>query len=77
MVPHDKLVDIEKLKPKSKPLKYALKIPTKTVVNRKDLPVDWDEVFWFCDGDFTLINQYSPKDYLRIWAGVIYGSSNS
>jgi hypothetical protein len=45
MVPADKLVDLEKLKPKSKPLKMALKIPTKTAVNRKDLPADWDEVF--------------------------------
>lgn len=45
MVPPEKLVDLEKLKSKSKPLKSALKIPTKTVVNRKDLPADWDEVF--------------------------------
>lgn len=45
LVPHEKLVDIEKLKPKSKPLKFALKIPTKTTVNRKDLPANWDEIF--------------------------------
>jgi hypothetical protein len=45
LVPHEKLVDIEKLKSKSKPLKHALKIPTKTNVNRKDLPANWDEVF--------------------------------
>jgi len=45
LVPQEKLVDIEKLKSKSKPLKHALKIPTKTTVNRKDLPANWDEVF--------------------------------
>lgn len=42
LVPPEKLVDLERLKTKSKPLKFALKIPTKTTVNRKDLPVDWD-----------------------------------
>ncbi len=41
-VPTDKLVDMEKLKPKSKPLKNVLKVPTKTSVNRKDLAADWD-----------------------------------
>lgn len=44
-VPKDKLVDMEKLKSKSKPLKSSLKIPSKAVVNRKDLPSNWDEIF--------------------------------
>jgi hypothetical protein len=38
-------VDIEKLKSKSKPLRYVSKVPTKTTVNRKDLAADWDEDF--------------------------------
>lgn len=45
VVPQDKLVDFEKLKPKAKPLKSAIKIPTKSAVNRKDLNLQWDESF--------------------------------
>lgn len=45
-IPKDKLLDLEKLKAKSKPLKSVLKIPTKVNVVRKDLAVNWDEVFW-------------------------------
>jgi len=41
----DKLVDLEKLKPKSKPLKLALKIPAKIPINRRDLSPNWDESF--------------------------------
>jgi hypothetical protein len=44
-VSHDKLIDFEKLKPKSKPLKSVLKVPPKVIINRKDLAVNWDEAF--------------------------------
>jgi hypothetical protein len=41
-VPKEKLLDLEKLKSKSKPLKMALKIPAKVTLNRKDLAPNWD-----------------------------------
>lgn len=44
-LPKDKLLDLEKLKTKSKPLKSVLKIPTKMPVVRKDLAANWDECF--------------------------------
>lgn len=44
-VPRDRLVDLDKLKQKTKPLKSVLKIPTKVIVNRKDLAPNWDETF--------------------------------
>lgn len=44
-VPRDRLIDLEKLKQKTKPLKSVLKIPTKPMVNRKDLAPNWDEFF--------------------------------
>jgi hypothetical protein len=44
-VPKDKLVDLEKLKAKAKPLHSVLKVPNKTIVVRKDLAANWDEAF--------------------------------
>jgi hypothetical protein len=44
-VSHDKLIDFEKLKPKSKPLKSVLRVPPKVTINRKDLAANWDEAF--------------------------------
>jgi hypothetical protein len=44
-VPADRLVDLEKYKHKSKPLKTVLKIPSKIAINRKDLAPNWDETF--------------------------------
>jgi hypothetical protein len=41
-VPKEKLLDIEKLKSKAKPLKMALKIPTKVAITRTDLAPNWD-----------------------------------
>lgn len=45
IVPANKLIDVEKYKLKTKPLKSMLKVPTKTMINRKDLPSNWDETF--------------------------------
>ena len=45
MIPTDKILDVQKLTTKSKPLKMVLKAPTKTTVNRKDLAHNWDEAF--------------------------------
>ncbi len=44
-IPADKLLDVQKLKSKSRPLKMVLKPPTKSTVNRKDLAQNWDEAF--------------------------------
>ncbi len=44
-IPKDKLLDLEKLKAKSRPLKSVLKIPTKISIARKDLAPNWDETF--------------------------------
>jgi|JI9StandDraft_1071089.scaffolds.fasta_scaffold39162_5 hypothetical protein len=44
-VPKDKLIDLDKLKLKTRPVKSVLKIPTKSAINRKDLAPNWDEVF--------------------------------
>lgn len=41
-VPKDKLIDLEKLKLKTKPLKSVLKAPTKVMIKRKDLSPSWD-----------------------------------
>lgn len=45
VVPADKLVDLEKLKSKAKPLKTVLKAPPKVQIARKDLKPDWDAEF--------------------------------
>jgi hypothetical protein len=45
-VPKDKMIDLDKLKLKTKPLKSVLKVPSKvSAVNRKDLAPNWDELF--------------------------------
>lgn len=44
-VPKDKLIDLDKLKLKTRPLKSVLKIPTKISINRKDLASNWDDTF--------------------------------
>ena len=42
-IPHDKLIDLQKLKSKARPLRQALKVPSHSVPNRKDLAANWDE----------------------------------
>ena len=44
-VPRDKLIDLEKLKQKTKPLRSVLKVPSKLIIKRKDLAANWDEFF--------------------------------
>ena len=44
-VPRDKLIDLEKLKQKTKPLRSVLKTPSKLIIKRKDLAANWDEFF--------------------------------
>ena len=44
-VPREKLIDLDKLKQKTKPLKSVLKAPSKIVIKRKDLAPNWDELF--------------------------------
>jgi hypothetical protein len=44
-VPREKLIDLEKLKQKTKPLKSVLKNPSKVIIKRKDLAPNWDELF--------------------------------
>ena len=44
-IPQDRLINLEKLKTKTKPLKAVLKIPSKVSINRKDLAANWDEAF--------------------------------
>lgn len=44
-IPQDRLINLEKLKAKTKPLKGVLKTPSKVSINRKDLASNWDEAF--------------------------------
>ena len=44
-IPKANLIDMEKLKQKTKPLRSVLKVPSKTVIKRKDLAANWDELF--------------------------------
>jgi hypothetical protein len=44
-VPQNKLIDLEKLKSKSKPIKDMLKMPTRASIKRKDLDQNWDQAF--------------------------------
>lgn len=44
-VPQDRLINLEKLKLKTKPLNSVLKSPSKLSINRKDLAANWDEAF--------------------------------
>ncbi len=44
-IPKEKVLDLEKLKSKSKPLKAVLKVPAKVNIVRKDLAANWDEAF--------------------------------
>ena len=44
-VPKANLIDTEKLKLKTKPLRSVLKVPSKMVIKRKDLAANWDELF--------------------------------
>lgn len=54
-IPRDKLIDLDKLKVKTRPVNSVLKIPTKTI-NRKDLAPDWDSIFWF---PYYIFNHHS------------------
>ena len=41
-VPQNKMIDLDKLKLKTKPLRSVLKNPSKMIIKRKDLQANWD-----------------------------------